>query len=104
MKTGIVLESRGKRGIYVAGVLDVLYEHNIFPDGVIGTSAGAVNACSYVSKQYERNLRYNIRFAKEKNYCLCDTKYSIFAKCWSMGRKEKLLSRFSHEYALRMML
>lgn len=68
MKTGIVLEGGGKRGIYVAGVLDVLYEHNIFPDGVIGTSAGAVNACSYVSKQYERNLRYNIRFAKEKNY------------------------------------
>lgn len=68
MKTGIVLEGGGKRGIYVAGVLDVLHEHNIFPDGIIGTSAGAVNACSYVSKQYERNIRYNVRFAREKNY------------------------------------
>lgn len=33
-------------------------------------------------------------FAKEKNHCFYDTKNSIFAKCWSMGRKEKLLSRF----------
>lgn len=68
MKTGIVLEGGGKRGIYVAGVLDVLHEHNIFVDGIIGTSAGAVNACSYVSKQYERNIRYNVRFAREKKY------------------------------------
>lgn len=68
MKTGIVLEGGGKRGIYAAGVLDVLLEHNIVADGLIGTSAGAVNGCSYVSQQYERNIRYNIRFAKEKKY------------------------------------
>lgn len=43
-------------------------ENNIWADGLIGTSAGAVNGCSYVSNQYERNLRYNIRFAKEKRY------------------------------------
>ncbi len=68
MKTGIVLEGGGKRGIYAAGVLDVLLEHNIVADGLIGTSAGAVNGCSYVSRQYQRNIRYNIRFAKEKKY------------------------------------
>lgn len=68
MKTGLVLEGGGKRGIYAAGVLDVLLENNIWTDGLIGTSAGAVNGCSYVSNQYERNLRYNIRFAKEKRY------------------------------------
>lgn len=68
MKTGLVLEGGGKRGIYAAGVLDVLLENNIWADGLIGTSAGAVNGCSYVSNQYERNLRYNIRFAKEKKY------------------------------------
>lgn len=68
MKTGLVLEGGGKRGIYAAGVLDVLMEHNITVDGLIGTSAGAVNGCSYVSKQYERNLRYNVRFAREKKY------------------------------------
>lgn len=68
MKTGIVLEGGGKRGIYAAGVLDVLHEHNIFPDGIIGTSAGAVNATSYVSKQYGRNIRYNVNLAREKKY------------------------------------
>ncbi len=68
MKTGLILEGGGKRGIYAAGVLDVLLENNIWTDGLIGTSAGAVNGCSYVSNQYERNLRYNIRFAKEKRY------------------------------------
>ena len=68
MKTGLVLEGGGKRGIYAAGVLDVLLENNIWADGLIGTSAGAVNGCSYVSNQYERNLRYNIRFANEKRY------------------------------------
>lgn len=68
MKTGLVLEGGGKRGIYAAGVLDVLLEHNIIVDGVIGTSAGAVNGSSYVSNQYERNLRYNVRFAKERKY------------------------------------
>ncbi|MEE0859625.1 MAG: patatin family protein [Acutalibacteraceae bacterium] len=68
MKTGLVLEGGGKRGIYVAGVLDVLLEHNIMVDGVIGASAGAVNGCSYVSNQYERNIRYNIKFANEKKY------------------------------------
>lgn len=68
MKTGLVLEGGGKRGIYAAGVLDVLLENKITVDGLIGTSAGAVNGCSYISKQYERNLRYNVRFAKEKKY------------------------------------
>lgn len=68
MKTGIVVEGGGKRGIYAAGVLDVLLEHNIIADGLIGTSAGAVNGCSYVSKQYKRNIRYNMRYADEKRY------------------------------------
>lgn len=68
MKTGLVLEGGGKRGIYAAGVLDVLLENNILVDGLIGASAGAVNGCSYVSNQYERNIRYNLRFAKEKEY------------------------------------
>lgn len=68
MKTGIVVEGGGKRGIYAAGVLDVLLEHNIIADGLIGTSAGAVNGCSYVSKQYRRNIRYNMRYADEKRY------------------------------------
>ena len=41
MKTGIVVEGGGMRGIYAAGVLDVLLEHGIKADGLVGVSAGA---------------------------------------------------------------
>ena len=63
MKTGLVLEGGGVRGIYTAGVLDVLMEHGIDVDGVIGVSAGAIHGCSYLSRQHGRSLRYY------KNYC-----------------------------------
>ena len=49
MKTGLVLEGGGKRGIYTAGVLDVLLENNVAVDGVIGVSAGAIHGCSFVA-------------------------------------------------------
>ena len=49
MKTGLVLEGGGMRGIYVAGVLDVFMEHALCFDGVIGNSAGAIHGCSYMS-------------------------------------------------------
>ena len=58
MKTGLVLEGGGVRGIYVAGVLDVFMEHDLTFDGVIGVSAGAIHGCSYLSNQKGRSLRY----------------------------------------------
>ena len=42
MKTALVLEGGAKRGIYTAGVLDVLLENGIMTDGVLGVSAGAI--------------------------------------------------------------
>lgn len=36
MKVGIVLEGGAMRGMYTAGVLDVLMENNIFVDGAMG--------------------------------------------------------------------
>ena len=42
MKTGLVLEGGAMRGMFTAGVLDVLMEHGIVLDGAIGVSAGAV--------------------------------------------------------------
>ena len=41
MKTGLILEGGAMRGMFTAGVLDVLMEHNIVTDGAIGVSAGA---------------------------------------------------------------
>ena len=51
MKTGLVIEGGGVRGIYAAGVLDVFMEQGISFDGVIGVSAGAIHGCSYLSNQ-----------------------------------------------------
>ena len=39
MKTGLVLEGGAMRGMFTAGVLDVLMEHNIQLDGAVGVSA-----------------------------------------------------------------
>lgn len=68
MKTGLVLEGGGMRGIYVAGVLDVWMEEKIETDGVIGVSAGAIHGCSYVSKQQGRSIRYYKKYAKDKRF------------------------------------
>ena len=51
MKTGLVLEGGAMRGMFTAGVLDVLMEHGIVLDGAIGVSAGAVFGCNYKSHQ-----------------------------------------------------
>ena len=57
-KTALVLEGGAMRGIYTAGVLDVLLENNIEVDAVIGVSAGSTHGCSYISKQKERSISY----------------------------------------------
>ena len=55
MKTCLVLEGGALRGIYTAGVLDVLLENHVEIDTVIGVSAGALFGINYVSKQKGRS-------------------------------------------------
>ena len=55
MKKALVLEGGGSRGIYTAGVLEVLHKENLGFNYVIGTSMGACNGSSFVSNQPERN-------------------------------------------------
>ncbi len=50
-KIGLVLEGGAYRGVFTAGVLDYLQEQNITFPYVIGVSAGAGNAISFVSGQ-----------------------------------------------------
>lgn len=69
MKTGLVLEGGAMRGLFSAGVMDVMLEHGVTFDGVIGVSAGAVFGCSFHSGQKGRSIRYNKRFCKDKRYC-----------------------------------
>ena len=66
MKTGLVLEGGAMRGMFTAGVLDVLMEHNIQLDGAVGVSAGAVFGCNYKSHQIGRTIRYNTEYCKDK--------------------------------------
>lgn len=68
MRVGLVLEGGAKRGIYTAGVLDVMLEHGLLVDGVFGVSAGAIHGCSYVSKQIGRSIRYNMKYGNDYRF------------------------------------
>ncbi|MBR5053325.1 MAG: patatin family protein [Bacteroidaceae bacterium] len=68
MKTGLVLEGGGMRGLFSAGVMDVMMEHGIRFDGIVGVSAGASFGCNYKSHQVGRVLRYNVRFKDDPRY------------------------------------
>lgn len=68
MKTGLVLEGGGIRGIYTAGVLDVFLDEGIEFDGVIGVSAGAIHGCSYLSKQRGRSVRYMTKYCTDPRF------------------------------------
>ena len=69
MKKGLVLEGGAMRGLFTAGVIDVMMEAKVEPDGLIGVSAGAAFGCNYKSRQPGRAIRYNKRFARDKRYC-----------------------------------
>lgn len=56
------------RGLWTAGVTDVMMEHDVWPDGLIGVSAGAAFGCNIKSRQIGRAIRYNMRFANDARY------------------------------------
>ena len=56
------------RGMFTAGVMDVLMEAGIEFDGTIGVSAGAIFGCNYKSRQIGRVIRYNTRYCRDKRY------------------------------------
>jgi len=68
MKKGLVLEGGAMRGMFTAGVMDVMMENSIAFDGAIGVSAGAAFGCNYKSGQIGRVIRYNTRFCRDKRY------------------------------------
>lgn len=68
MKTGLVLEGGGMRGLYTIGVLDCFMDQSFKTDYVIGVSAGACNGISYVSEQRGRSLRVNTSYLGDKRY------------------------------------
>lgn len=66
--TSLILEGGGMRGVYSAGVLDLLLDKGININYCVGVSAGACNCISYISKQRKRNYRVNINYIDDKRY------------------------------------
>lgn len=68
IKTGLVLEGGAMRAIYTAGVLDVFMEENIWFDGLLGVSAGAIHGSVYLGNQPGRTIRYYKKYCRHKNF------------------------------------
>ena len=68
MKIGMVLEGGAMRGMYTAGIIDMLLEDEIKVDTIVGVSAGVLFGVNYLSKQKGRVIRYNKEYAKDPRY------------------------------------
>lgn len=68
MKKGLILEGGAMRGMFTAGVIDVMMENDIAYDGLVGVSAGACFGCNYKSRQIGRAVRYNVRYCRDPRY------------------------------------
>lgn len=69
MKTGIVFEGGGMRGVFTAGVIDYLLDQDIRMDSVYGVSAGACHGVSYCSGQRRRAISSVLDFMDDPQYC-----------------------------------
>jgi predicted patatin/cPLA2 family phospholipase len=67
-QAGLVLEGGGMRGVYTAGVLEFFMENELYFPYIIGVSAGACNAASYISRQPGRNQDVTIGFVDHPDY------------------------------------
>ena len=67
-KVGLVLEGGGLRGVYTAGVLDCFMEKGFYAPFVIGVSAGACQAYSYLSKQKGRSFKVSYDYIGDPRY------------------------------------
>ena len=65
----LVLEGGGFRGMFTAGVLDVLQERGVYGfSSVWGVSAGAVNASNFRSRQIGRTMRDILAFRDDRRF------------------------------------
>lgn len=64
----ILLEGGSLRGLYTAGALDILMEHDLYFPAVAGVSAGALNAYNYVAHQPGRAASINLRYRHDRRY------------------------------------
>ena len=69
MKTAILFEGGGMRGIFTAGVIDYLLEQEIYFDHIYGVSAGAGHGASYAARQHGRAYAVATDYAGEPQFC-----------------------------------
>ena len=93
MKTLLILEGGGLRGIYTAGVLDTFMKNKIKVDTVIGVSAGALFGINYISNQQGRALRYNLDNIKNKDYM----GFSSFIRTGNIMNKDFCFDKLIYE-------
>lgn len=69
-RIALVLEGGGYRGIFTAGVIDVLMERGLGGEyvSVWGTSAGAMNAVNVKSRQIGRTMRIMLAFRDDRRF------------------------------------
>lgn len=68
-QAGLVLEGGGMKGAYTSGVLDFFLEKELEFSRCYGVSAGAVNLCSFLSKQKKRGFKSLTGYMGNKRYC-----------------------------------
>jgi len=99
-KIGLVLEGGGLRGVYTAGVLDFFMEKGFYAPYVIGVSAGACQAYSYLSKQSGRSFRVSYDYMGDPRYLSLRsliTKGEIFGMDFMFEEIPKKLIPFEFE-------
>lgn len=67
-KSGLILEGGGMRGVYTAGVLEYFMEKQMYFSYVIGVSAGACHAASYLSRKPGRHQEVTIGYIHHPDY------------------------------------
>ena len=99
-KVGLVLEGGSLRGLYSAGVMDIMMDNNIDVDCIVGTSAGALFGPNYFSNQKGRAIRYNKRFCKDRrNICFLSLLFTgnIVNKKFAYYKITEKLDKFDNE-------
>lgn len=67
-KVGLIIEGGGLRGIFAAGVTDWFLDNGIIIKNVMGVSAGACHACSYVAGQRGRSYAVSTDYLDDDRY------------------------------------
>lgn len=68
IESSLILEGGGMRGVYTAGILEYFLERELEFSCVLGVSAGACHALSYISKQRGRNKKVSVDMAVDPRY------------------------------------